>query len=103
MGLVEPHEDRDGRPRGEVIAFGSQQQGPDVAVGRLVDSRAYVGEQIRAEEVSGRAVDHDLAKPIVSLERRERHLSAPSKRGSSWSSRIRTSRDARRGPGRGRT
>ena len=55
-GLIKPDEDRDVRARGEIIALGSQQQGPNVTVGRLVDGDIQVGEQISAEEVLRRVV-----------------------------------------------
>ncbi len=54
-------------------ALGSQKQSADVAVGRLVDGGAQVGEQLRAVEVLRRAVDHDLAEVIGSLEARKGH------------------------------
>ncbi|HEX9368492.1 MAG TPA: hypothetical protein VF921_17810 [Vicinamibacterales bacterium] len=73
MGLVNADENRELCPCGEVIALGSQKQSADVAVGRLVDGGAQVGEQLRAVEVLRRAVDHDLAEVIGSLEARKGH------------------------------
>ena len=73
LGLVKPDEDRDLRPCGEITALGSQQQGPDVTVSSLVDSGAQVDEEVPTEEIQWRAVDHDLAKLIVSSEGHKRH------------------------------